>query len=83
MAQVKDGNGNYGGVVGGMSDADIKNLGSATRSAHTTQNDTVNAAATVLAPLADECVQPINSFSETNRKTIPPVVAEVREGESS
>ena len=43
MAKVKDGNGNHGGDVGGMSDADMKNLGSATRPAQTTQNDIVNA----------------------------------------
>ena len=83
MAQVKDGNGNHGGVIGGMSDAVMKNLGSATRSAETTQNDIVNATPTVLAPLADECVRPIDSFSETYRKTIPPVVAEISEGGSS
>ena len=36
---MKDGNGNYGGVVGGMSDAEVEHLGSATPSAETAQND--------------------------------------------
>ena len=83
MAQVKDGNGNDGGVVGGMSDAELENLGSATRSAETARNDVVDAAPAVSPPLTDNCMDPIGSFSATNCETIPPVVAEVSEGGSS
>ena len=83
MAQMKDGNGNYGGVVGGMSDAEVEHLESATPSAETAENTVVDAAPAVSPPLTDNCMDPIGSFSATNCETIPPVVAEVSEGGSS
>ena len=82
MAQMKDGNGNYGGVVG-MSDAEVEHLESATPSAKTAENTVVDAAPAVSPPLTDNCMDPIGSFSATNCETIPPVVAEVSEVGSS